>query len=489
MRSWVAAVFVAIVVGAAAPAGAAARRVGVMRFVGADELPVRRAVTRVLAAHGVRVVGAPALERAASAVGSRLDEASARRLMKRLGLQALVVGEVQARAGRGASAVLRLHTLTGRPRDVKASVASGPQALGAAIAPALWARAEGALGGRRSRRGGRPQRVADPADDVRGGELASAEPPKPPTAAEDGEDADDTEEDEDEPDADADGLERAAAAARLRAAAEAVPEDRSPRDNPSGGPAVPTAPSGFEVAVGPRFLSRRFTYASDVRNGLSDFQTVTIAPAVAVEATWFPGHRPGDPGYVGLALGYEHGLSLESTTADGRTYQSPNQHLAASGLLRLPSKWLTGRAALGGGWQRFAFAPVGGTPVDAEPPLPDVSYLFVRGGLDLRLATPTPLALYGGMGYRHVLRAGDIASSAWFPRDEVRGVDLTIGVAYRFLPRWELRGQMDVRRYAHDMHARATDAHVAGGAVDVYVSWFAAVVLLFGGQVDEGGSS
>jgi hypothetical protein len=136
--------------------------------------------------------------------------------------------------------------------------------------------------------------------------------------------------------------------------------------------------------------------------------------------------------------------------------------------------------AVGGGRQRFALLPQG--DADSRPrPIPNVTYDYIRAGVDLRVYTGGPLTIYGGGHYRHVLAAGLIKSEDWFPSASIWGAEANLGVGYRFMSCCEARLHGDMRLYNMTMAPDSGDMHVTDGARDQYWSASLSLAAFLGG--------
>lgn len=412
-------------------------RVGVLRFDGSSESPVRRQVQRALGQRGFEIVGAQALQRTADQSDFDLSRnGDRRRLMAKLRLTALVLGDVK-RQGSRSMARLTIEPREGTSEGETWTVRGGTDQLAEAVGHDLLRRAGTVLGKPARRREG----------------AAGVEEPE---------------------------------AAATQVASEAPVEPAAPTTPADPGFSPHTRRPAFELFAGPRFLSRRLSFDGDERGELRDHRTRSLAQALGIGAAWFPfAAQPGAVHALGFEASYERGLGLRSITSDGTAYESPHQQFAGAFLWRVPRRWVTGDALLGGGTQRFGFDRLGApaTDPDERPPVPDVSYSYLRAGLRMVFHTTGAFALIASGAYRHVLDAGPIAGSQWFPGASAWGFDATVGALYRLHPQWEIRAEADVRRYAHGFSADPGAALVASGAIDLYVDYLFSLAFVW----DRGG--
>jgi hypothetical protein len=132
------------------------------------------------------------------------------------------------------------------------------------------------------------------------------------------------------------------------------------------------------------------------------------------------------------------------------------------------------------------------TGVDISPStyLPDVTYNYVRLGVDSVLRFGD-LSLSLGAAYRPVSSLddarGQVAHVDWFPKAEANGVELGLGLGYSITDSIGLVVKTDYRRYGFNFHRKPEDqllpqpvaggpVPVAGGATDTYFGgWLGAV--------------
>jgi len=114
--------------------------------------------------------------------------------------------------------------------------------------------------------------------------------------------------------------------------------------------------------------------------------------------------------------------------------------------------------------------------------IPDTVYNYGRAGIGLRLELPGDLSLTFGAGYRYVFNAGGRHLDGYFPHRTVGGVDADLALGYRITRSLEIRGTGQLRRYFYDMHSKAGDAYLAGGAIDQYWTIGLGMAVMLGGS-------
>jgi hypothetical protein len=109
--------------------------------------------------------------------------------------------------------------------------------------------------------------------------------------------------------------------------------------------------------------------------------------------------------------------------------------------------------------------------------VPQISYTSLRAALAAGLQFGA-LAMHGALGYRLPIGGyGEASEVDWFPRMDGYGLETSVGVQYRISKEvaFDISGTM--RRYLLQMNSRPQDAvdgvsEVAGGAVDLYLGGY-----------------
>ena len=114
--------------------------------------------------------------------------------------------------------------------------------------------------------------------------------------------------------------------------------------------------------------------------------------------------------------------------------------------------------------------------------IPNTIYRYGRPAIGLRLELGGDLSLTLGAGYRYIFNAGGADMGAYFPHRTVAGVDADLALGYRIRRNLEIRGSGQLRRYFYDMHSKAGDAYLAGGAIDQYWTVGVGMAVLLGGK-------
>jgi hypothetical protein len=212
-----------------------------------------------------------------------------------------------------------------------------------------------------------------------------------------------------------------------------------------------------DLSAGGGTLSRHLLYTSDLFGAFNNYQ-LNAGPVFSVGAEWYP------IAHLGLIGGVEHTVALTSLSTTGLSLAT-NEGLYEGGLR---ARFFLGASEVGVsakyGEQRFDFTQAG-----SAAPLPDYDYGFVEGAADGRLALGGRLSLLARAGYLQVI-TNSLKASGFFPRATVGGVDAAFGPAFAVADLFELRLVGDYRRFFFSMNPVPGDAHVAGGALDQYIT-------------------
>jgi len=465
---------------AASAFGAGGKRAGVPKFDGAQEIVVRKRVMQVLKAHGYELAKSREMELAVSNSGALLDsDEGFARVAKEIALSVIVTGEVGKKRAK-----LTVHD--GRDGAVLGQAAfpgPNPRKMAAEVARTFWSK----LGG-----------------DIERGRVAPGAKKAQKVVAEAADD------DESAPDA-PDGDEPNAKVAER----EGASEGRSSSDGDGGSGAVrdrdkddddkvvrkgasaPDEPPGsvlptFEAFIAPTGTNRALVFHQDYSPSSMRPYSLPLAAATALHVVWYPILRAVSNGplqHLGVEFGIEQAFGLRSAAgADGsalagKTFGNSVHEYEAGLRYRIPfggghQFWLSGT----GGEHAFVFTnPSDCSDCRAMLRVPDTVYRYARPGIGLRLEMPTGFAISLGAGYRHIFNAGGTYLDGYFPHRTVGGVDAELALGYRVTPNVEVRGSGQLRRYFYDMHSKAGDAYLAGGAIDQYWTVALGMAVLLGG--------
>jgi hypothetical protein len=218
----------------------------------------------------------------------------------------------------------------------------------------------------------------------------------------------------------------------------------------------------FTIAVDERPFYRRLRWNDDYEDVLRRYDLAANAVGVTVAARPLR-NLPG--AYVQVAGEMVVGVN-GSRTDDGMEYGTSGSEWSATAGLGFRLLGLELGVAAAFGEHRFS---IDGDQGMGGELLPDVTYRYARGGLDLRRPLGSRLALTGRAGYRHLLGTGDLGNDAWFPRSTGAGVDGSAGLQLRVLSWLGMYARAEVRHYFFAMNPEVGDELIAGGAVDSYL--------------------
>jgi len=454
------------------------KRVGIPSFAGPQEALIRKAVMQSVKANGYEMIKSRQIESTASSIGASLDSADGfRSLAKELGISAFVTGEVGKKKA-------KLTVRNGGDGNVNAEEswsAPNPRKLAADIAKTFWKRLGSAI-----------ERGKAPAGAKKASKVVADEAP------EDKEDAPEAGAGGDEPTPAAATEDKPARASKPAAddsaskpKRTAKADDGEPAKAGEGAEASDTKaaesgdwdasahnmqPRALDAWVGGRGFFRNLAF-NQIASGtqLKDYRPVILGDAGLV-VDWYPGAHVSNGllSNVGVEVNVEQSFGITSSTKGGGNFATDVHEYAGALRLRLP----LGPVELGliGGYGQHAFTLSGAGRESLM--LPDTVYTFGRFGAALRIPFGRFSFAMGG-AWRQILGVGQIKS--YFPHMAVGGVDANVSVSYRFTPLIEARIGGDLRRYFYDMHSRAGDANIAGGAVDQTIAFMGGVVFIIDG--------
>jgi hypothetical protein len=295
----------------------------------------------------------------------------------------------------------------------------------------------------------------------------------------------------------------------VRCVCEPCDGEPPPEPAPEPAPPVPAPPPAVRVSLRPahqRFpwqhlIEARLGFALTTRSfAFSDhfdpkpapsFQA--LLPMIALELGLYPlSTRPGPLAGLGLALGVQRSVGVESKlSVAGASEALPTALQDIAGDLRFRIGLGDGGAGplvllvprVGGGAQSFAISWPGSASL--QQVLPNISYRYLRAGLDAELALLRRGSVYLGLpvllDYLHVFSAGDIESrdATGYGAASVGGI--TFGAALQarvsgFVARLGYRYRRMFFSFDNDCYKNKEGCRAAAGALDLYHSF----EMLFG---------
>jgi hypothetical protein len=216
-----------------------------------------------------------------------------------------------------------------------------------------------------------------------------------------------------------------------------------------------------EMSLGPRVISRTFTYTDNL-SALPGY-VLGGALAVAAEGEFYPSFTSRKEADIGLAGQFESAVGAK-TSANGSARDTKVRSYRVGGRLRVPAGSFM--FTLGGDYGEHRFeVDVGSVQAMA----PNVRYSFLRPSVSMRIDTGARLSLGLTGAYLHILSVGEMNDVSRFPRVTAVGAEVDAFLGYAIDQSLEVRLVADLRHYAQTMHVTPTDKYIAGGALDEHV--------------------
>jgi hypothetical protein len=504
-----AAAVVVVLLAPAAVRAAGPKRAGVPKFDGAQEALVRKQVMQQLKAHGYELAKSREMDTAMQNTGALLESDDGfQKVAKELALTVIVTGEVGKKRAK-----ITIHD--GREGSVLGEASfpgPNPKKIAAEVGKTFWSKVgEDIARGHMPSGAKKPQKlVAEaPEDDENapepGGEEAAPPPPegepKPKkrkneeVAAAEGEAA--HSEDQSQGDEEAPKKKKKKKKHELRMEDTGEEEESGPT----------TIPPTLDIAVAPTLMNRSLTF-TEVPMNAATMRAYSLpagfTPALDVVMYPFGALTDGPAQNIGFEVGLEQGFFINSsltpnpndaTFPNGATFGTSIHQFEGGVRYRIPfgvaghQVWFS----FTGGEHAFLFTSAPGcqnnTPMTCRGLLdiPDTIYRYIRPGIGARFELPSDFSIAASAGFRYILNDGGPQIGQFFPHRTVYGADADLYVGYRVIPNLEIRAGGSFRQYGYAMHSTAADLtapapiHVAGGAVDRYISGMIAAAFVYGG--------
>lgn len=229
--------------------------------------------------------------------------------------------------------------------------------------------------------------------------------------------------------------------------------------------------SALEVGSGGAIFSRHLRYNDDVYGFLREY-TLPAAPEATMFLRAYPGAfaGPGIGEVFGLELRFDRSFGVESERQNGVRFPTVQRVLEVNALARLARGGHELVGVVGYGHHAFELrrAEPSAPDLDNVPDVPSTGYGYVRLGVEGRAVLHDRVALSLAASYLFVLDAGGIEDDVWFPRAQTGGMTAGLGVVVAIVCGFEVRLDLEYRRYFLDMRVQPGDPHIAGGALDQY---------------------
>ncbi len=266
--------------------------------------------------------------------------------------------------------------------------------------------------------------------------------------------------------------------------------DDEKSDKPAASDSDNAGPSPFDFTAGLRAVHRSFSYhdtpaqlypSSAPQSALLSYQ-LPLGPAVFFDAGVYPlafGSK-GAAANFGIVGGYETNFATKSVyqATAGQvqlTTRASQYYVGLRGRVPIDVHEIGLMAAYG----QQVFNLLGGDP--NSPLVPDVSYKFIRLGVDAHLHFDD-LSVGFHIGTRLVSDVGALKSNYWFPNTKTQSVEAGLQFGYVIVPQLDFVAGLDLVRYAFNFNPVSDPCGnpavppcsdptlTAGGAVDQYVS-------------------
>lgn len=253
--------------------------------------------------------------------------------------------------------------------------------------------------------------------------------------------------------------------------------EAAPAPRPAAPPAVkaPTGPAQANgwpavlASVGFRGLSRSFNYSGNPSSNLSTL-SMGLAPAVAVDAAWFPGAHftSGALAHLGMFLQADFVFGLAARQDQAR-FGAHAERYRGGAQVRFPiarAFELDLHAGyLSHGFNIDATSATGNTP---RPNIAGVTYAGPRGGLGMKINPTDKFSIELHGAFTFVAFKGELGSEKFFPNATGFGFDVAGALAYLIAPNLQLRASVDYASYLLTLNPAVGATFQAENANDSY---------------------
>jgi opacity protein-like surface antigen len=240
----------------------------------------------------------------------------------------------------------------------------------------------------------------------------------------------------------------------------------SPSSTPSSRSALPAIRAG----LGFRAFGRSLTWSGDPDQALARY-ALPFAPAVAFDATWYPGAHftSGIAANLGVAFTGDIGVGI-SSKQDTSRFGTRCDRFRVSGAFRQPFGSIFSLEVVAGfATQTFSIAPVAANDGSARPNIPSVTFSGPRGGLGVRLVKLGPVGIDVMGGFTFLTSTGELGTDVYFRRAGGFGVDAGGGLSIDVVENIQVRAGIDWTRYLLSLRPEEGARFTAPSAVDQYL--------------------
>ncbi|MER2560390.1 MAG: hypothetical protein ABTQ32_06720 [Myxococcaceae bacterium] len=235
-------------------------------------------------------------------------------------------------------------------------------------------------------------------------------------------------------------------------------------------PSTPSPLPALRVGLGFRGFGRSLTWAGDPEQALAKYG-LGFAPAVALDATWYPGAHVTSGVLANLGVAFAGDIAVGvSSKQDTSKFGTRADRYRISAAFRQPFGSVFSIEALAGAsLQRFSIDPVAANDGTARPNIPSVAFAGPRGALGVRLVKLGPVGLDAMGGFTFLVSTGELGTDAYFKRARGFGVDAGAGVSVELVDNLHLRASFDWTRYFLTLNPEEGARFTAPSATDQYL--------------------
>ncbi len=235
-------------------------------------------------------------------------------------------------------------------------------------------------------------------------------------------------------------------------------------------PSTPSPLPALRVGLGFRGFGRSLTWAGDPEQALAKYG-LGFAPAVALDATWYPGAHVTSGVLANLGVAFAGDIAVGvSSKQDTSKFGTRADRYRISAAFRQPFGSVFSIEALAGvSLQRFSIDPVAANDGTARPNIPSVAFAGPRGALGVRLVKLGPVGLDAMGGFTFLVSTGELGTDAYFKRARGFGVDAGAGVSVELVDNLHLRASFDWTRYFLTLNPEEGARFTAPSATDQYL--------------------
>jgi hypothetical protein len=236
---------------------------------------------------------------------------------------------------------------------------------------------------------------------------------------------------------------------------------------------------GAFVLIRPGYAlsGRRFSYSGPKTDNLRPYRALGVSQ-VGIDLEAYPAAIPQIEvaENLGLHFDYRQAIGLKSSPKYNKsiTLTTTWREMDVDLRYRLFFDPVLLHLFVGYSTLAFTFEIADGDPLAGQ--VPDLSYSFMRTGLELRV-NAGPLAVLAGGAYRLVFGTGKLGDS-YFPDSKTMGYDASVGAALPIVPHFEMVGLLYFTHFGHTLNPAAAASYLATSATDNFYG------LRLGAQLD-----